>query len=402
MRILICASEAPLPPLNGSRLVLRALARELAGRHELCVVAFRWPDQREELPPGIELHALDPPLPGLVGRTRDRMLSVLRDEPVDAVHLSAPMRRAVERLRAQRPFDIAHVALGCLAGVAPALADLPAIAAPLDAWTLTAAAAAAHAHGARRAWLRVQQGIVSRYVSRAYRPFARVVLVTPHDARETLRLDPTLHTAVIGNGVDTQYFQPAQDARRDRRCLLFTGTLSFPPNAEAARFLATDVLRRLRRALPDARLIIAGRRPLADVRGLAHEPGVSVSPDVPDLRPYLNAAGVFACAMRTGTGIKNKLLEAMACATPVVATSLACQGLAVRDGVELLIADDAAAFAEAVQRVLTDEALAARLGAAARDHVVAHHSWSDIAARYEALYREVLATHADADTAAAT
>jgi glycosyltransferase involved in cell wall biosynthesis len=175
---------------------------------------------------------------------------------------------------------------------------------------------------------------------------------------------------------------------------LFTGALSFPPNAAAARFLASEILPRVRGAVPDARLMIAGRSPRADVRALAGEPGVSVHSDVPDLRPYLSAAGVFACAMTTGTGIKNKLLEAMACAAPVVATSRACQGLAVRDGVELLIADGAAAFAAAVQRVLTDAALAARLGAAGREYVVAQHSWADVAARYEALYEEVLATHA--------
>ena len=232
---------------------------------------------------------------------------------------------------------------------------------------------------------------MARYLTHAYRPFARVVLVTEDDARATHRLDPSLRTAVIGNGVDTQYYRPAPGAHRDARSLLFTGTLSFPPNAQAARFLATEVLPRLRRDLPGVRLDIVGRSPGADVRALAHAPGVSVHPDVPDVRPYLSTAGVFAGGMISGTGIKNKLLEAMACAAPAVATPLACQGVAARDGVELLIADEADSFAAAVRRLLTDGALAARLGEAARDHVVAHHSWASVATRYEALYREVVA-----------
>ena len=97
--------------------------------------------------------------------------------------------------------------------------------------------------------------------------------------------------------------------------------------------------------------------------------------------------------MISGTGIKNKLLEAMACSAPIVATPRACRGLAVRDGVEVLIADDAEAFAAAVLRILTSDVLAARLGEAARRYVVEQHSWASVAARYEALYREVIASN---------
>lgn len=364
----------------------------MAARHDVCVVAFRWPDQRGEPPAGVELHDLEPPPSRPLDRARDRALSVFRHEPVDALRLCGPVGQMVERLRAGRQFDIAHVMLGVLAGIAPALSGLPAVVAPLDAWSINAAAAHAHAAGARRMWLRLQHRIVARYLAHAYRPFARVVLVTPEDARETARLDPTLCTTVIHNGVDTEHFR-AGGVHRDRRLLLFTGTLSFPPNAQAARFLATEVLPRVRRQLPDARLAIVGRSPGADVRALARRPGVSVRADVPDLRPHLTEAGVFACGMTSGTGIKNKLLEAMSCGAPAVATPLACQGLAVRDGVELLIANDGDAFAAAAIRILTTDALAARLAEAARRYVVEHHSWASVAARYEALYHDVIAAN---------
>ena len=95
MRLLICASEAPLPPLNGARLVVRELSRAMAARHDVCVVAFRWPDQRDEPIGGVELHELQAPLPGCVDRARDRMLSVLRREPVEALRLCDPMARMV-------------------------------------------------------------------------------------------------------------------------------------------------------------------------------------------------------------------------------------------------------------------------------------------------------------------
>src|SRR4051794_9620362 len=188
------------------RLQLRALCEHLAVRHEVCVVAFRWPDQDGAGPDGAELHTVVPPIPGVIGRTRDRAASLVRRTPVDVIRLAPPMVGALRSVLAQRRFDVAHVTMGALTGVAPALGSVPAVIAPLDAWSLNLATGVGEAAGVRRAWLRLTGRIVARHEARAYRPFARVVLVTPEDARETRRLDPTLRTAVIPNGVDAEHF----------------------------------------------------------------------------------------------------------------------------------------------------------------------------------------------------
>jgi glycosyltransferase involved in cell wall biosynthesis len=222
----------------------------------------------------------------------------------------------------------------------------------------------------------------------AYRPYERVVLVSAEDADATRRADPSLRTAVIPNGVDAEHFRPDPSVERDERTLLFTGVLDTPANEQAARALAQRVLPRVRAAVPDARLVLAGRSPSAAVTALAG-PGIEIVADAPDLRPLLQGAAVFACAMESGTGIKNKLLEAMACGTPSVATPLAAQGLDARDGEQLLIAPAGDPFAAAVVRVLQDAALRARLGAAGREHVLVHHSWAAVAEAYERLYDEI-------------
>jgi glycosyltransferase involved in cell wall biosynthesis len=120
------------------------------------------------------------------------------------------------------------------------------------------------------------------------------------------------------------------------------------------------------------------------VRGL----DATVIADVPDLRPYLWGAAVYACPMESGTGIKNKLLEAMAAGVPAVASPLACQGMSVRDGVELRMAASDEAFASALVSVLREPGA---LADAARSYVTAHHDWDAVADAYSAVYERIAA-----------
>ena len=134
VRILLCASEAPRAPLNGSRLVLTQLCARLAERAELTVLALRHPDQDGPPPAGISLYELplSPPGRGRAWALRGAALALR--EPVEARRLAAPFERALPALLAERSFDVAHVMLGTLARIAPALDGVPAVIAPLDAW----------------------------------------------------------------------------------------------------------------------------------------------------------------------------------------------------------------------------------------------------------------------------
>jgi glycosyltransferase involved in cell wall biosynthesis len=109
---------------------------------------------------------------------------------------------------------------------------------------------------------------------------------------------------------------------------------------------------------------------------------------VPDVRPWLRRAEVYACPMVSGTGIKNKLLEALACGAACVATPLACRGLNLVDDEHLLVSEDAEGLARAVFRLLEDASLRRRLGDAGRRYVLEHHTWEATAAAYERLYEQ--------------
>src|SRR4051794_37207889 len=160
------------------RLQLRALSEQLAHRHDVTVLCFRWPGQTGLPPEGIEQLDVPGPAPGRLAATGERLLALARREPAEVRRLCAPMADEVRRLRARMAFDVAHVGLGPLAGIAPALAALPAVIAPLDAWELNVRAEQAAASGVEAVWRRAQADAVRRYTSQAYRPFAATVLVS--------------------------------------------------------------------------------------------------------------------------------------------------------------------------------------------------------------------------------
>jgi glycosyltransferase involved in cell wall biosynthesis len=386
MRILICALEAPLPPANGLRLQVSSLARELRRDHQVRVVAFSAPDQVEEEAPGWVRVVPRPSVAGPVAILR----AAIRRRPTGLIELGDALAPPVSEEIATFLPDVVHVTPGRLATLGRHLSGVPTVLAALDAWHLNVAAQAVRAGGLRGLFLRDEVARAKRFEAEEHRRFARVTVVSSADAEALLALHPGQHVTVIPNGVDADDFAPDAGAARVSRLVLFTGVMGYAPNVDAAVFLARRVLPFVRAELPDARLALVGRDPSRDVRALAAVDGVEVVGEVPEMRPWLSKARVYACPMVSGTGIKNKLLEAMANGLPCVATPLAVRGLDVGSGRELLIATDEKALAANLLSVLTDERLAERIGAAAREYVLRHHGWNAVGRAYENLYLEVL------------
>jgi len=290
--------------------------------------------------------------------------------------------------------DIVHVTMGRLATLGVMLDDRPSVLAALDAWHLTRQAQADMERGAKRALMRRQVAYVRRFEASEYRRYDRVVVVSDEDRGALELLDPSTQITVISNGVDIPTEPIVGGPPPDPGRIMFHGVMSFAPNEMAADFLARRVLPRVRAWHPKASLAIVGREPSARVKALAHLEGVMVAGEVSDVKPWLSGSRVYACGMVSGTGIKNKLLEAMACRTACVATPLALQGLRAQPGLEVLVGVDAEQFAGQVSRVISDDELAARLGQAGRDYVRRNHSWDAVAAAYERLYLEVCSARA--------
>ncbi len=229
---------------------------------------------------------------------------------------------------------------------------------------------------------RRQRWLLDREVAQARRLEARVlagydvtISVSEHDA--ALLPGPSI---VIPNGVDTARFPdtPLPTAPR----VVFLGALMTLPNYDGATWLADQVWPRVLQSVPEATLSLVGREPTAAVRALADRPGISVVADPPDVVEHLLAARVATVPLRIGSGTRLKALEGMAARRPVVGTTIGLEGLHVRPGEDVAVADDPRAFADELVRLLTDDAAAARLAAAGRRVVEREYDWSTVGKAY--------------------
>lgn len=186
----------------------------------------------------------------------------------------------------------------------------------------------------------------------------------------------------LNNGVDTEYFKPDASRARpfddDEVPIVFTGAMDYWPNVDAVKWFAAAVLPKLRQAIPRVRFHIIGRAPTADVRALAADPGagVVVSGTVPDVRPYLQHAAVVVAPLRLARGIQNKILEAMAMQRPVVAARACVEAMTAQHGRDLLAAESADEYTQAILRLMKEPELASTTGGAGRTHVLERYSWA--------------------------
>ena len=178
--------------------------------------------------------------------------------------------------------------------------------------------------------------------------------------------------------IDPLEKQPGKhNSKRNRRkpMILFLGTMFWPPNAEGILWFARDVLPLVHKRIPDARLVIAGKSPPRKVHALAADARIEVTDYVSDSGKYVSSADVFIVPLLTGEGMRVKILDAWAWGLPIVSTSIGAEGICIEKDQNILIADSAVEFAEAVIQVLTDRLFNLRLRSAGRAWVSANYDW---------------------------
>lgn len=210
------------------------------------------------------------------------------------------------------------------------------------------------------------------------------VTVSDVDRSVLQRLAPDARFVTVPNGVDTAYFRPS---RSEGSSVISVGGLNWFPNSDALEWFASEIAPRIRARVHDASIRWIGRATSSAGRPMTASNAIELTGYVQDVRPYLRDAACFVAPLRIGGGTRLKILDAWAMGKAVVSTSVGCEGLAARDGDNILIRDDPAEFAHAVTEVLRDRALRSRLGQRGRQTVEMLYSW-------DALARPMLETYA--------
>jgi len=368
MRVLMVTKFVPMPDNDGGKQRALAVARRLAHGAELVLCAY---DDGEADVAGLETLGIDVRCVPWRPTLRRAAAGVVRTASVSSGRFySTALAAEVRRAAAEAPFDVLQVEY---LQMTPLARDVTATRRVLDLHNVESALVRSYArtgHGPSAVVARAEAMALAAMERRVVPTFDAVVVVSE---RERHRLPPgARHVLVCPNGRDPDPEGPLPPAAAP--VAAFVATMGWAPNVDAALWFCREVWPEVCRRVPDARLLLVGRDPAPAVRALASS-SVEVSGTVADVRPYLARARLSVAPLRAGGGTRLKILEALDAGRPVVATSIAVDGLEDLIGRGVVVADDAAQMADAVSTRLSDASGTAELGRVGHEAVTAGHTW---------------------------
>ena len=194
---------------------------------------------------------------------------------------------------------------------------------------------------------------------------------------------------VVANGVDSEWFNKKRRKPPEKPTVLSVGTFNWLPNIEAVKFLVNRVWPLLKQQVKDVQLWIVGNAPTQEILNFQKkDSGIKVTGNIPDIRDAFKSAHVVAAPVFSGKGTRYKILEAMAAGTPVVATSIAVEGLGVEDGKHVILADTAALMSDKIARLLDSPEERSLLSRRAKKFVTQQYDWKYISSKLDEVYQE--------------
>lgn len=382
--LLFLAHRIPFPPDRGDKIRSCAILKALAARGPVHVATFGETDA--DMAAEVEL-AWTATTHLLVRRTISNLRAGLNalptGKPVSLVAFeSQDIRHYISRLLATRPIDTIFVYSGQMAQFIPPSFSGRVV---IDFVDMDSAKFAAYAKAANGP-MKLVNAREARLLGAFEREMARrahlAVFSSPTEVTE-FRLglgDPSVRVEPIVNGIDTVFYDPADIADAPYAGtpgphLVFTGQMDYAPNVDAVVHFAEAVLPQVRKQHPEACFHIVGRNASPAVKALATHPGVKVEGPVDDIRPWIGSADMVVAPLRIARGIQNKVLEAMAMARPVIASSAAAEGIVAQSGQHFVVARDDGVMAEAIIALAADPFRARAMGVAAREHMLRHYQW---------------------------
>ncbi len=377
--IIYLTHRVPFPPDKGDRIRTFNILRYLATRTQVllgCVADEPVPEEHLRVLKGLcaEVCVIDNT--SIRRWMRGAMSFATGCTISEGLFYQPDLERRLARWLTEYPVAACLLSASSLAPYlrAPGMGQIPAVVDLIDVDSQKWLDYAGVFRGWRRWVYRGEGGRLRRLESDLARTVQAVTLVSEAECRLFRSFCGDGQVLAVPNGVDLEYFSPRPEPVTGPSCV-FVGAMDYPPNVDAVVWFADQVWPGVLQARPEARWDIVGRQPTDAVRELGRRPGITVVGQVPDVRDYVARAAAVVAPLRIARGIQNKVLEALAMAKPVVASSAAMEGLAVSDGRELLRADTPSEWIDALLRLWNDSAQRNELGRAGRNYVERHHSW---------------------------
>ncbi|MGA3039235.1 MAG: glycosyltransferase [Bryobacteraceae bacterium] len=397
MKLLWVKAGGLLPPDMGGKIRSYNILKQLARSHDITLFTFypAHPDDQHLRGNGIfsKLVALPLPLPPRRSRGEyvrsARIMAAGRPVTIDKF-LYPEVRRRYAELLASSTFDVIVCDFLVPASLMHWKTPPPTI---LFTHNVEAQVWERHYKVTTNPLMKAACWLESRALAGAERRYVEladhVVAVSENDRAFFLQYVEPSRVSVIPTGVDTEYFQPSADPEQPDTTV-FTGTMDWMPNEDGVVYFTSQILPLVRREIPAAAFWAVGRRPPRRIQALASG-NVVVTGAVDDIRPYLGKAAVCVVPLRSGSGTRIKIFEAMAMGKAVVSTTMGAEGLPVLHGENIVLADDPADFARQVVQLLRDPQRRTQLGRAARQLVEENYGWPAVAAHFDEIMQTVAA-----------
>lgn len=405
MKIVYVTQIVPFPPHGGVLQRGFNLLRELGRRHSVHLIAFHHPD---ELPYGDALNKSLEELGRFCAQVEYLPLwpkrSVLHKLAAFAMATAYPKpfsvlahrsRRLSDRLSqltsgGDRP-DVVHLDTIALSPYLDDCGSVPVVLAHHNIESQLMERRAQVESSALARWYVGQQARRLRaFEASESRRFPVNVMVSDADASLLRTICHDVRTAVIPNGVDTEYFVPRRE--EEGPAVIYTGGMNMFANRDAVDWFLDSIWPRVRQDIPNARFLAVGQRPTARLlEAAASDSQIEAPGFVPDVRPWVARAAVYIVPLRVGGGTRLKMVDAMAQGKAIVATTVGAEGIHGEDGRHFVLADDPARFAAEVVRLMRNADARRALGDAARARVEEEYAWPMLAERLAGIYETVIA-----------
>ncbi len=393
MKILMLTPYLPYPLVSGGQIRTYNLLKNLSQKHRITLVSFiRDPREKKYL------QFLKPFCEDILIYQRRKawspvniILAAITPYPfLVSIYISLSLRRDIKELIAQKNFDLIH------AETFYVMPNIPQTNVPIYLVEQV-----------------IEYLVYQRFVEGlplwlvALKPFLlfdvikiklwekyywgrakRLAAMSQEDREFIESTSPKLKVDVIANGVDIDYFSKTKKVKTKHPTVLFVGNFKWLPNRDAAKFLASEIWPKIKKSMPQAKLWIVGKNPSKDLKSY-ESTSVKVDETVEDIRTAYGKSDVLLAPIRNGRGTKYKILEAMATRTPIVGTSLATEGINIKNKSHAYVADKAQDLAQSTVHLLKNKRESEKLAQNAYELVAQDYSWVKISAYLDKVYREV-------------